>query len=69
MAESDSAISRFRARLNKGDQVFVVYPCEGDERACIATKKGRAIVFELPLEPEAPVSRAQEIRVSPASSD
>jgi len=45
--DASTKSGRKYARLNKGDQVFVVYPCEGDERACIATKQGRAIVFEL----------------------
>jgi len=35
------------ARLAKGDQVFAAYQCDGDERACAATRKGRAIVFEV----------------------
>jgi DNA gyrase subunit A len=34
------------ARLGKGDQVFAVYVCDGDERVCAATKQGRAIVFD-----------------------
>jgi len=43
------------ARLGKGDQVFAVYSCDGDERVCAATRQGRAIVFEVS---EVPILKA-----------
>jgi len=43
----DSSTKRVRtfARLNKGDQFFVVYPTDGTETVNLASSNGRAMVF------------------------
>ncbi len=53
--EVSTKAGRKYARLGKGDQIFCVYTSEGDERVCLATKKGRALVFEVA---EVPVLKA-----------
>ena len=53
--ETSTKAGRKYARLGKGDQVFVCYACDGDERVAAATKGGRAIVFEVS---EVPILKA-----------
>ena len=43
--EPSTRVGRRFARLDDGDRVLVVWPTDGTERACVATRGGRTLVF------------------------
>jgi DNA gyrase subunit A len=45
--EISTRSGRRYARLGKGDEVLAVYTTEGDERVCLATAGGRAMVYDI----------------------